>query len=128
MILNLSNGGSYVQYLQFTQNTQANELVINNVQVPGGVVKGFALIKSGSNYNLSDSLIFYAYAYENLALSEDFVIGALDTDSGQIISFNTLNTAYGFEYDSQNQTLTLTPYDSLSPAAFFYGSYVLFIW
>ena len=125
----MSNAANNVQFIDsFLVSPSSSSLVINNVEIPGGIVKGFALFKIGGAA-ASNRTILYAYANQNLAANEDFSFTFFDTDNNWIYTTDTTAySGYGFEYDSSNKTLTLTPQNTWSPAVNFYGTYVLLIW
>lgn len=118
MILNMSNVGNQVIYKDSIDNgTGSTSLVISGVQIPGGIVKGFALMKVGTYSPTLSNNIICAYADQSKAETSKFYFEYYDT--GYIRQGNSGS----FSYDSSNQTLTL----DANPLIFSH-EFVLFIW
>lgn len=117
MILNMGNVGNQVIYKDSINNgSGSTSLVITGVQIPGGIIKGFALIKVG-NYAVAANNIVCAYADQTKAETGKF-------------NFEYYSNGYmypgingSFSYDSSTQTFTL----DADPLIFSY-EFVLFIW
>lgn len=125
----MSNAANNVQFVDsFLVSPSSGSLVVSNLQIPGGKVNGFGLFKIGGA-SAGNRVILYAYANQTLANNGNFAFGYYDSDTGWIYTDDTtVYSANGFEYDSANQTLTLTPQNIMSPSVNFYGTYVLLIW
>ena len=125
----MSNAPNKVQFIDSFSVSAAYPLVINNVQVPGGIVKGFALLKIGQ-YTPQSKQILSAYANETYAGAGNFRFTYYDS-TGQILTESTVSySGYGYEYDASAQTLTLRPQNGgyHEGGYYFNGNYVLFIW
>lgn len=133
MIFNMSNAPKNAQYTRFynSSSTPLTSLIINNVEIPGGIVKGFTLVLDDF-FLFEDNKIVFAWAnpYDE-ALTNDFVIGYFESVSipgdgiGRISTKTYGNPSYKFEYDIAAKTLTLNP-----PAGYTFGqgNYALLIW
>ena len=120
MILNMSNVGNQVIYkdsISVSSNTPT--LVISGIQIPGGIVKGFALIRYSSDTLTNQNRIVSVYADQNKA-SENYCYFYYYEDG-----YFSTGSFMPFVYDSSAQTLTLAP-NAVEP--YFYGNYRLLIW
>lgn len=117
MILNMSNVGNQVIYKDSIDNGNGStSLVVSGVQIPGGIVKGFALMKVG-NYAVVMNNIVCAYADQTKAETGKFNFEYYS--NGYMYS----GSAGSFSYDSSTQTFTLD-----ADPLIFSHEFVLFIW
>ena len=125
MILNMGGGRANVQYIYFTLTNRIDypdKLTIQNVHIPGGVVKGFAIFQDNpTEYALFNKAIVYAYSNEEQAKTKSVYGYYISTGINRVLFSN-----FGFEYDEDNQTLTILP--NLTEYFWREGRYCLFVW
>ena len=127
MILNMVGGSAHVQCQHFTLSwivTAPNNLVISDVHIPGGVLKGFVLLKDNAgNDEMQNGKYVIAYSSEEMALEKKMDINVYLSANGGLFKYTLINY---YAYDQQNQTLTITQYGN----DFFWdvGRYTLFVW
>lgn len=134
MIINSTGGSVNSVFKKFTLSSDLeypNFLTITDVDLPGGIVHGFALFAVNNNALaevLQDEAIFYVFADKAQAESKQISFAKfLITDDAR---YNTQVTPVGwgdaFVYDYANHTLTIK--QNASNSKFVSGSYELLIW
>ena len=134
MIINSTGGSVNSVFKKFTLSSDLeypNFLTITDVDLPGGIVHGFALFAVNNNVLaevLQDEAIFYVFADKAQAESKQISFAKfLITDDAR---YNTQVTPVGwgdaFVYDYANHTLTIK--QNASNSKFVSGSYELLIW
>lgn len=134
MIINSTGGSVNSVFKKFTLSSDLeypNFLTITDVDLPGGIVHGFALFAVNNNALaevLQDDAIFYVFADKAQAESKQISFAKfLITDDAR---YNTQVTpaAWGdaFVYDYANHTLTIQ--QNAVNSKFVSGSYELLIW
>ena len=134
MIINSTGGSVNSVFKKFTLSSDLeypNFLTITDVDLPGGIVHGFALFAVNNNTLaevLQDEAIFYVFADKAQAESKQISFAKfLITDDAR---YNTQVTPVGwgdaFVYDYANHTLTIK--QNASNSKFVSGSYELLIW
>lgn len=134
MIINSTGGSVNSVFKKFTLSSDLeypNFLTITDVDLPGGVVHGFALFAVNNNALaevLQDEAIFYVFADKAQAESKQISFAKfLITDDAR---YNTQVTPVGwgdaFVYDYANHTLTIK--QNATNSKFVSGSYELLIW
>ena len=127
MVLNMVGGSANVQCQRFSLDfivTGPNDLVISNVHIPGGVLKGFILLKDNPSLDeMQNNKYIYAYANQEQAIERSMEVGVYLSSQGGIFKYNLINY---YTYDPTAQTLTITQYGN----DFFWdiGRYSLFVW
>lgn len=127
MIINMAGGSANVQCMHFALSLIVigpNNLVINNVHIPGGVMKGFVLLQDSTGIDeMQNNKYIFAYANEEMTKANEMEIGIYLSQYGGIFKYNWTNY---FAYDQQAQTLTI-----IANGNDFYwdaGRYTLFVW
>lgn len=134
MIINSTGGSVNSVFKKFTLSSDLeypNFLTITDVDLPGGIVHGFALFAVNNNALaevLQDEAIFYVFADKAQAESKQISFAKfLITDDAR---YNTQVTPVGwgdaFVYDYANHTLTIK--QNAINSKFVSGSYELLIW
>lgn len=134
MIINSTGGSVNSVFKKFTLSSDLeypNFLTITDVDLPGGIVHGFALFAVNNNALaevLQDDAIFYVFADKAQAESKQISFAKfLITDDAR---YNTQVTPVGwgdaFVYDYANHSLTIK--QNASNSKFVSGSYELLIW
>lgn len=134
MIINSTGGSVNSVFKKFTLSSDLeypNFLTITDVDLPGGIVHGFALFAVNNNALaevLQDEAIFYVFADKAQAESKQISFAKfLITDDAR---YNTQVTPVGwgdaFVYDYANHTLTIK--QNATNSKFVSGSYELLIW
>lgn len=134
MIINSTGGSVNSVFKKFTLSSDLeypNFLTITDVDLPGGIVHGFALFAVNNNSLaevLQNDAIFYVFADKAQAESKQISFAKfLITDDAR---YNTQVTPVGwgdaFVYDYANHTLTIK--QNASNSKFVSGSYELLIW
>lgn len=128
MIVNMAGGSANVQYMNFTLSsivTGPNQLIIPNVHIPGGVLKGFVLLKDNPGTDeMQNNKIVYAYSNEEMAKTGAVNVDVYLSQYGGLFRYALTN--YGYEYNQENQTLMVYPY--LGDHFWDVGRYCLFVW
>ena len=131
MILNTICGATRAQYKEFTVASDIvypSHFTISDVQMPGGVVHGFALMKIG-NYTFTDKQIIYVYSSDDMRETNKQISytcgdsGSLET---RLTSTDPVWYTGGYIYDDSAHTLTI--HQNLVGSLFGAGSYALLIW
>lgn len=132
MILNMSNGGNAAQSIEFTLSSDVSygsHLIINNVEVPGGIIRGFALFIPYVSLT-NDVQIVFAYADSEQAETNDFTVIYYSTlvSTPRLTNSRTnhSSTDFGFTYNANNKTLDL--YANVYNGFYKAGTYTLLVW
>ena len=132
MILNMSGGRVGVQYIIFSASQsviQPSYLEIPNVSVPGGVLKGFIILKDDTTNELQDQQITFAYSNEEQYRVGGIVFEVFQSASDTLKKLEFTGSTGVIEYDYANKILKVsTPYDPDGSPFWGAGRYCLFVW
>lgn len=134
MIINSTGGSVNSVFKEFTLSSDLeypNFLTITDVDLPGGVVHGFALFAVNNNTLsevLQDQAIFYVFADKAQAESKQISFALLSVSGDARYNTQVTPTGWGdgFVYDYANKTLTIK--QNHISSKFVSGSYELLIW
>ena len=128
MIVNMIGGSANVQYQVFSLDyivTGSNYLTIPDVHIPGGVIKGFVLLKDDLAYNeMQNNKITCVYANQEQILNNAPVMYIYKSDHGALLRIVYENVP--IVNDKDNQSLSIQFY--LGDYFFDAGRYCLFVW
>ena len=128
MIINMAGGSANVQYMNFSLQyivTGANYLTIPDVHIPGGVLKGFVLLKDDLAYNeMQNNKLNCVYANQDQLMANQVIMHIYKSDHGALLRITYDNVPV--VYDKENQALSIQFY--LGDYFFDAGRYSLFYW
>ena len=132
MIINMSGGRVGVQYQTFTISqtvTMPDYLEIPNVSVPGGVIKGFVLLKDNNTNYLQNNEILIAYSNEEQFKAGGIIYEVYQSSDTGLHRVELSSSTGVILYDEETHVLKISSPDAFYPGAFWYtGQYCLFVW
>lgn len=127
MIINMGGGnGINANLIEFTVDSLINDrnLIVDNVDVPGGVIHGYALMLSARQYGvITSGQIMSLYADLEKARQKAETLSYFSGSDVYIRKVDILAQAYS--YDAATKQLTFTRF---SDYVFVAGTYSLLIW
>lgn len=129
MIINMSGGRVGVQFQTFSIDqvvTSPDYFNIPNISVPGGVLKGFVLLKDNNTNVLQNNQIAFVYSDENQFIETGATFEIFKSSDGGL--HKTIVNNGAVQYDAENQTLKILAPLYEESYIWYTGQYCLFVW